>query len=82
MRLRGDYLIRYNVADSLGYKAVELVRIVRVNNGSFAEQTAREIGTTSAHMGYYEHLPVNYSTIRPRRSVDHLSARMVQRALS
>jgi pimeloyl-ACP methyl ester carboxylesterase len=57
----GDYLIRYNVADSLGYPAVEVVRIVRVNNGSFAEQTARDIGTTSAHMGYYEHLPVNYS---------------------
>jgi len=57
----GDYLIRYNVADSLGFPAVEVVRIVRVNGGSFAKQTARDIGTTSAHMGYYEHLPVNYS---------------------
>ena len=57
----GDYLIRYNVIDSLSYKAVEVVRVVRVNNGSFAKQTARDIGTTGAHMGYYEHLPVNYS---------------------
>jgi hypothetical protein len=57
----GDYLIRYNVVDSLGYNAIEVVRIVRVNNGSFKEQTARDIGTTSAHMGYFEHLPVNYS---------------------
>jgi predicted esterase len=56
----GDYLIRYNVTDSLSYQAVEVVRIVRVNNGSLAEQTARDIGTTSAHMGYFEHLPVNY----------------------
>jgi len=57
----GDYLIRYNVIDSLGYKAAEVVRVVRVNNGSFAKQTARDIGSTGAHMGYYEHLPVNYS---------------------
>ena len=58
----GDYLIRYNVTDSLSNKAVEVVRVVRVNNGTFTEQTARDIGTTGAHMGYYEHLPVNYGS--------------------
>jgi predicted peptidase len=57
----GDYLIRYNVTDSAQLKAVEVVRVVRVNAGTFASQTARDIGTTSAHMGYYEHLPVHYS---------------------
>jgi len=57
----GDYLVRYNVTDSQNLPAVEVVRIVRVNNGTFSKQTARDIGTTGAHMGYYEHLPVNYS---------------------
>lgn len=57
----GDYMIRYNVVDSEQLAAVEAVRLVRVNAGTFAAQTARDIGTTSAHMGYYEHLPVNYS---------------------
>lgn len=57
----GDYLIRYGVTDSAKLPAVEAVRIVRVNNGSFAEQTPRDIGTTGTHMGYYEHLPVHYS---------------------
>jgi len=56
----GDYLIRYNVADSAGLPAVEVVRMVRVNAGTFTEQTARDFGTTSAHLPYYEHLPVNY----------------------
>jgi len=57
----GDYLIRYNVTDSTGLPAPEVVRIVRVTDGSFAAQTARDIGTTGTHMGYYEHLPVHYS---------------------
>lgn len=57
----GDYLVRYNVKNSSQLAAVEVVRIVRVNSGTFAKQTARDIGTTSGHMGYYEHLPVNYS---------------------
>ncbi len=57
----GDYLIRYDVTDSAQLKAVEVVRVVRVNAGTFTSQTARDIGTTSAHMGYYEHLPVHYS---------------------
>ena len=57
----GDYLIRYSVTDSAKLAAVEVVRVVRVNAGTFANQTARDIGATSAHMGYYEHLPVNYS---------------------
>lgn len=57
----GDYMLRYNVVDTAGLRAIEAIRIVRVNAGSFTAQTARDIGTTSAHMGYYEHLPVHYS---------------------
>jgi hypothetical protein len=56
----GDYLIRYNVVDSAQLAAVEAVRVVRVTDGTFAEQTPRDMGATSAHMAYYEHLPVNY----------------------
>ena len=56
----GDYLIRYNVVDSAQLPAVEVVRMVRVNAGTLTEQTARDFGTTSAHLPYYEHLPVNY----------------------
>jgi len=37
------------------------VRMVRVTAGTFASLTARDIGTTRGYMGYYEHLPVNYS---------------------
>jgi predicted peptidase len=58
----GDYLVRYNVTNSAQLRAVEVVRLIRVNSGTFKNQTARDIGTTSAHMGYYEHLPVNYSS--------------------
>ena len=57
----GDYMIRYNVTDSAQARAVEVVRMVRVNSGTFTAQTARDIGTTGTHMGYYEHLPVHYS---------------------
>ena len=57
----GDYLVRYNVKNGAQLPAVEAVRMVRVNAGVFKNQTARDIGTTSGHMGYYEHLPVNYS---------------------
>ena len=56
----GDYIIRYDVTDSANLRAVEAVRMVRVNAGTFTALTARDIGTTSAHMGYYEHLPVHY----------------------
>lgn len=59
--LVGDYLIRYNVSNTAKLSAVEAVRIVRVTDGIFAAQTARDMGTTSAHMAYYEHLPVHYS---------------------
>lgn len=57
----GDYLIRYNIKNSAQLSATEAVRVVRVNSGEFAAQTARDIGTTSGRMGYYEHLPTNYS---------------------
>jgi predicted esterase len=58
----GDYLIRYNVVDSAQLPAVEVARMVRVNSaGAFREQTARDIGSTGAHLPYYEHLPVSYT---------------------
>jgi predicted peptidase len=57
----GDYLIRYNVTNSAQLPAAEVVRVVRVNAGKFTEQTARDAGTTGAHLAYYEHLPVNYT---------------------
>jgi len=57
----GDYMIRYNVVNSSQTPAAEVVRMVRVNSGTFTAQTARDIGATGTHMGYYEHLPVNYS---------------------
>ena len=56
-----DYLVRYNVANSGGLAAVEQVRVVRVTDGNFAAQTARDMGTTGAHLAYYEHLPLHYS---------------------
>jgi len=60
--VRGDYLIRYDVTDSVQLRAREVVRIVRVSDsGGFAVHTPHDIGTTGAHMGYYEHLPVHYS---------------------
>jgi predicted esterase len=58
---RGDYLVRYNVRNSLGSAASEAVRVVRVTDGQFARQTRRDYGTTSAIMGYFEHLPADYS---------------------
>jgi predicted peptidase len=61
INLVGDYMIQYNVINSAQTPAVEVVRIVRVNSGTFSAQTARDIGTTGTHMGYYEHLPVHYS---------------------
>ena len=63
----GDYLIRYNVDNSRQLRAVEAVRVVRVTDGSFARQTARDIGSTSAHMGYYEHLPIDYGNDPKRK---------------
>jgi hypothetical protein len=59
----GDYLIRYEVSNTANVPAAEVVRIIRVNSGTFAAQTARDMETTGAHMGYYEHLPVNYSDV-------------------
>ncbi len=57
----GDYLVRYNVANSAGMRAVEAVRIVRVHeSGRFAAQTPRDLGETWSHMAYWEHLPVSY----------------------
>jgi predicted esterase len=56
----GDYLLRYDVKNSAQLAGAEAVRVVRVNAGTFAQVTARDIGTTAGHVGYYEHLPVDY----------------------
>jgi len=56
-----DFLIRYNVTNSRGSAANEVVRIVRVNSGQFVEQSKRHFGETSSIMGYFEHLPLGYS---------------------
>lgn len=57
----GDYLIRYGVTNSASLAGVEVVRLVRVNAGVFPVQTVRDMGTTGARMGYYEHLPTTYA---------------------
>ena len=57
----GDYLIRYDVSNARGSAATEVVRVVRVASGHFAEQSKRDYGSTSAVMGYFEHLPAHYS---------------------
>jgi hypothetical protein len=57
----GDYFVRYNVTDSAQLAATEMVRIVRVNSGKPAAQSARKLGSTAADMGYFEHLPVSYA---------------------
>ncbi len=57
----GDYLIRYRVSNRASIAATEVVHIVRVNSGTFVPISIRYVGSTSAHVGYYEHLPVNYS---------------------
>ncbi|MHB8060994.1 MAG: immunoglobulin-like domain-containing protein [Gaiellaceae bacterium] len=57
----GDYLVRYNVTTRRGKRAVEAVRIIRVRVGHFVPGTARPLGTTSAALGYWEHLPTDYS---------------------
>lgn len=56
-----DFLIRYNVSNNRGSAANEVVRVVRVNAGQFVQQSKRHFGETSSIMGYFEHLPVNYS---------------------
>jgi predicted esterase len=57
----GDYLVRYDVTDTSGRNAAEVMRIVRVSDGTFAAQSARPLGTTQAPMGYFEHLPLHYA---------------------
>ncbi len=56
----GDYLIRYQVADTSGIAAAEVVRMVRVSAGDFSSLTARPLESTSSGEGYYERLPVSY----------------------
>ncbi len=63
----GDYMVHFHVVDGRGLAAVEAVRIVRVNAGGFAAQTARPVGSTDAGEGYYERLPANYGTASAQR---------------
>lgn len=56
----GDYLVRYSVTDSSGLTAVEAARIVRVYDEAPPRQTRRVLGSSAAHLGYVEHLPMDY----------------------
>jgi predicted peptidase len=58
--VKGDYLIAYTVNDSDGHAALRVTRVVRVGNGSFVDYSLREYDTTSAHLGFLEHLPTFY----------------------
>jgi len=58
----GDYLVRYAVSDSDNNRAIEAVRIVRVYDTDPARQTLRPVGSTESHLGYVEHLPVNFGS--------------------
>jgi len=58
-----NYLVRYSVADSSQLSAIEVVRIVRVHDGSPQIITLRAVGTTASHLGFVEHIPDSYTDI-------------------
>ncbi|MES2826291.1 MAG: immunoglobulin-like domain-containing protein [Pseudomonadota bacterium] len=55
--LAGDYLIRYDVSDSENKKAQSVHRIVRVFSDRPKKYSLRPFNSTSAPMGFLEHLP-------------------------
>ena len=61
--IAANYLVRYSVADSNQLSAIEVVRIVRVHDGSPRSITLRPVGTTASHLGFVEHLPDSYTDI-------------------
>ena len=56
-----DYLVRYSVTDSSQLDAIEVIRIVRVQNVNPKKLSQRYIGTTASHLGFIEHLPASYT---------------------
>ena len=56
-----DYLVRYAVTDSSQLDAIEVVRIVRVHDGSPQKLGSRIVGATASHLGFIEHLPASYT---------------------
>ena len=63
-----DYLVRYSVTDSSQLDAIEVVRIVRVQDGGPKKLSQRFLGTTASHLGFIEHLPASY-TDNPRTEI-------------
>ena len=55
--LEGDYLIRYDVNDSGNRKAQSVHRIVRIFSDRPKKYSLRPFNSTSAPMGFLEHLP-------------------------
>ncbi len=62
--LEDDYLIRYDVSDSGNRKAQSVHRIVRVFSDRPKKYSLRPFNSTSAPMGFLEHLPT-YITQAP-----------------
>jgi len=58
-----DYVVRYSVTDSSQSGAIEVVRVVRVIDGSATRLSLRPVGTTASHLGFIEHLPAAYTDI-------------------
>jgi pimeloyl-ACP methyl ester carboxylesterase len=56
----GDYLIRYQVADSDGNNAIIQTRIVRVIDEEPKTYSKRPIGSSASHLGYFERLPDDF----------------------
>ena len=56
-----DYLVRYSVTNSSQLDAIEVVRIVRVQDGGPKKLSQRYVGTTASHLGFIEHLPASYT---------------------
>jgi poly(3-hydroxybutyrate) depolymerase len=56
----GDYLIRYQVSDSDGTDAIIQTRVVRVIEDEPKTYSKRAIGTSAAHLGYFERLPDDF----------------------
>jgi predicted esterase len=56
----GDYLITYNVSDSVGNRAIPISRLLRIVGEKPNYYSLRSVGSTSAHLGYIEQLPANY----------------------
>ena len=55
--ITGDYFIRYQVKDGAGRPAIAAHRILRVFDSNPKKYSLRTFGSTTAPMGFLEHLP-------------------------